>query len=267
MKKFFAFLFASLAISASALNVKVGDIVAIDDLNYEILTIDEEAKTGTAQVTKSPDAAGKLEILGEFTHYGVKFTVKAIGKFAFYNGTDHNPAITSVVLEEGIEEIGVQAFIGCYKIKELRFPSTLKSIGSSAFYCYDDYKNTVLKEVYCDAIVPPTCESGTFGFRQNASHQGYDRTIPLWVPKGSVQAYREADGWEYFNIITDGEETSTVEEIFVDVETGEEIGGDDNEQGINDVQSDKVQSTKVLVNGQLRIVRGDKVFDATGKQL
>ena len=38
-------------------------------------------------------------------------------------------------------------------------------------------------------------------------------------------------------------------------------------QGIEDVQWDDVQSTKVLINGQLFIRRGEKLFDAQGKRL
>ena len=39
----------------------------------------------------------------------------------------------------------------------------------------------------------------------------------------------------------------------------------DQAQGIEDVQGDNVQSTKVLINGNLYILRGEKVFDATGR--
>ena len=37
--------------------------------------------------------------------------------------------------------------------------------------------------------------------------------------------------------------------------------------GIEDVQSDKVQSTKVLYDGQMYILKGEKIFDAQGKQV
>ena len=35
--------------------------------------------------------------------------------------------------------------------------------------------------------------------------------------------------------------------------------------GVENVQSDNVQSTKVMINGQIFILRGDKMFDVTGK--
>ena len=37
--------------------------------------------------------------------------------------------------------------------------------------------------------------------------------------------------------------------------------------GVEDVQSDNVQSTKVLIDGRLYILRGEKMYDATGKLL
>ena len=43
-------------------------------------------------------------------------------------------------------------------------------------------------------------------------------------------------------------------------------GGEDPNQAINQVESRK-QVRKMIIDGQLRIVRGEKVFDATGRQL
>ena len=39
------------------------------------------------------------------------------------------------------------------------------------------------------------------------------------------------------------------------------------ETGLNDVQSDRVQSTKVLINGQIFIRRGEQLFDINGRQV
>lgn len=40
-----------------------------------------------------------------------------------------------------------------------------------------------------------------------------------------------------------------------------------NKQGVENVQGDKGKSYKVIIDGQLRIIRGDKMFDATGKEV
>ena len=45
-----------------------------------------------------------------------------------------------------------------------------------------------------------------------------------------------------------------------------DFDGDD-EQGIGEVQNDKVQSTKILRNGQLIILRGERQYNVLGTQL
>ena len=41
--------------------------------------------------------------------------------------------MTTLVIPEGVESIGVSAFSGCYNLTDITLPSTLKNIGSSAF--------------------------------------------------------------------------------------------------------------------------------------
>ena len=43
------------------------------------------------------------------------------------------------------------------------------------------------------------------------------------------------------------------------------IQGEEVATGIEEVQGDNVQSTKVLIDGQMYILRGEKIYDATGK--
>ena len=43
------------------------------------------------------------------------------------------------------------------------------------------------------------------------------------------------------------------------------VHGENAATGLEDVQGDNVQSTKVLINGNLYILRGEKVYDATGR--
>lgn len=40
-----------------------------------------------------------------------------------------------------------------------------------------------------------------------------------------------------------------------------------NNQGVENVQGDEGKSYKMIIDGQLRIIRGDKMFDATGKEV
>ena len=59
---------------------------------------------------------------------------------------------------------------------------------------------------------------------------------------------------------------ATYEAYTIDWGTENPGGGEDPNQAINQVESRK-QVRKMIIDGQLRIVRGEKVFDATGRQL
>ena len=61
------------------------------------------------------------------TSLSLPSSLKRIGNYVFPY------TIESVNFPEGLEEIGVGAFMGCSKIEEIKFPSTLKRIGARAF--------------------------------------------------------------------------------------------------------------------------------------
>ena len=110
--------------------------------------------------------------------------------------------------------------------------------------------------------MPPVCGEMVWGSRFNA-HDGNSRDIPLWVPKGTVLTYRAEKQWDYFNIITDGEESSIVDEQHYNPDPDAD---DPDDQAVDNVFVG-AKAHKVFIDGQLRIIRGDKVFDITGKQL
>lgn len=62
-------------------------------------------------------------------------SVKSIGKDAFYKTDDVSSNLTAVEIEEGsvLETIGEYAFYGCYKLKGVKIPASVKSIGNFAF--------------------------------------------------------------------------------------------------------------------------------------
>lgn len=247
MRKCFIFAFAVLAVSASAKDIKVGEIVEIDDINYKIISVNPNE----AEVTESPWAEGEIDILSEFTHYGQTVKVTKIGALAFYNGTYANTSITgTLTIPEGIREIEWQAFIACNRIDSISLPSTLEKVGQSVFYCYDDQPST-LHAVRCAAVMPPQCGEMVFGSRFNPQ-DGNSREAVLWVPVGTVLAYRAEKQWDFFNHIIDFEcqESSTVTE----------------EDGIEEVNS-AVQTYKRIENGQLVIERNGVRYDATGANI
>ncbi|MDR1499425.1 MAG: leucine-rich repeat domain-containing protein [Tannerellaceae bacterium] len=60
---------------------------------------------------------------------GSTYVVTAIGDYAF----DYHLEITSVVIPDGILEIGMNAFSACYSLAEVIIPNSVTSIGGRAF--------------------------------------------------------------------------------------------------------------------------------------
>ena len=55
-------------------------------------------------------------------------------RYAKHIYSDKDTEITDLVIPEGVTRIGSYAFLNCEAIKSVKFPSTLTSIGSNAFY-------------------------------------------------------------------------------------------------------------------------------------
>ena len=125
-------------------------------------------------------------------------SVKTIENAAFRN--------TSVVirdLHEGLEVIGEEAFAGCRYDDILVIPSTVTQLGP---YCFLDCG--MVSAIYSLSATPPYCGSmgaprSPFGRVSNSDTHALS-DVPLHVPVGCGDAYREADGWYTFrNIIED----------------------------------------------------------------
>ena len=96
---------------------------------------------------------------------------------------------TSVVMSNNLISIGDKAFYRCDSLTSITLPSSITSIGTEAFNkCHD------LRTVTCKATTPPTMGLAVFGD---------DKWLTaIYVPSGSVNAYKAADGWkDYASII------------------------------------------------------------------
>lgn len=92
-------------------------------------------------------------------------------------------SLTSVKLPRTLKIISNYAFEGCSSLTgDLVLPENLTSIGKSAFYDCD------FSTVYCKALTPPDINGPTY----------IKVFVPLYVPIGSADAYRAADGWKDF---------------------------------------------------------------------
>jgi hypothetical protein len=126
--------------------------------------------------------------IGNYAFYGcdklninIPNGVTSIGDYAF---SDSAINVNTIILNipETVTSIGNEAFSYRYKIQEVNIPNGVTSIGDYAFS--DCIK---LENVYCEAVTPPT--GGTDMFNNNASGR------KIYVPTGSVDAYKAANGW------------------------------------------------------------------------
>ena len=112
--------------------------------------------------------------------------VTAIGLKAFSDC----PKLASVSIPDGVISFGTNAFYGCSKLLSVTIPAKVTTIDYGAFQ-----ECSGLKEVHCKALIPVKITTFTF-YGINFS------TCKLYVPKGTADLYKIADGWKAFkNII------------------------------------------------------------------
>lgn len=85
---------------------------------------------------------------------------------------------------ENIEEIGMIAFMDCSSLESISFGDKLAVIGDNAF---DNCKS--LKSITIKSLTPPSLV-GSIG----------KTTATIYVPKESIDTYRNAEGWKKMDI-------------------------------------------------------------------
>ena len=192
-------------------------------------------------------------------------SVTTFGKWAFYNCK----ALTTMNMPESVDTIGIAAFQGCALTEPLynahlfcflptnysgsySVPDGIVMVISYSFdgrkeltsldlpesvlrLGYRTFRNcTALQSITCRAINPPTSKGESF--------EGVDKSIPLYVPAGSISSYQTADEWREF---------TNIQAI----------------PGTEDVKmtEQEMKPTKFLYNGQIFILRGDKTYTIHGQ--
>ena len=117
------------------------------------------------------------------------------------------PKLEAIWIPESVENIQFEAFYMCENLRTVNLPSRLRQIDDRAFYgCPLDSvvlpakveriareafgSNSHLSKIYSLSPTPPECYSEIFG---DVSHD-----IPVYVPVGSADLYRQAGGWNMF---------------------------------------------------------------------
>ena len=167
------------------------------------------------------------------THVEIPSSVSCIEYQAFYNCS----ALQTVNFPDGLETIGLSAFYGCSSLKQVSLPNTVRAIHSNAFdRCtalseitlgnqvetigWEAFQYSKIKEItlpsklrecgqylfaYCDqlnsitvlAVTPPRIQKDWGSMVPKNKFT----TVTLYVPAGSVDAYRSAAEWRNFKNI------------------------------------------------------------------
>ncbi|OFX67143.1 MAG: hypothetical protein A2X12_07855 [Bacteroidetes bacterium GWE2_29_8] len=217
MKQFFSILFIALfAINASAQDFTV------DGINYNITS------ANTVKVTpKTPKYFGNIAIPSSVTYNSITYSITSIGDEAFrycsglgsitipnsvtsigFFAFQNCPDLTSFIIPNSLTFIGDGAFIDCRGLKSIIIPNFVTSIGDGAFsYCKGLKSITIsnsitsigdsafhgctgLTSITCNAVIPPALGTDVF--------DDVPKTIPLYVPSISVDAYKATAQWQDF---------------------------------------------------------------------
>lgn len=109
---------------------------------------------------------------------------------SYANGAFSASSITGLTLGDNIFQINGGAFYSCTNLRKITIGKNVEAIGDGAFT-----EMWSLQTVVCLATTPPKATGTIF--------EGFDRErTVLEVPEQSVEAYRAADGWNVFRIIT-----------------------------------------------------------------
>ena len=144
-----------------------------------------------------------------------------------FNGCE---SLTDIAIPNGITHINDFALSYCTALPSLLLPASVQFIGEESFS-----ECTGLEQLTCEAVNPPYGQYHVF--------EGIDPSIPVYVPAQSVEAYRADNYWSYFNNIQAISLTP-----------------------IETITGSAPQCIKMLHNGQLLILRGDKTYTFTGAE-
>ena len=179
----------------------------VDDLKYIYLT---SSKTAIVVGRAENSVNDNIIIPSIVPINGEDYSVKSIG-----NGALRDIDIESLVISSGVETIGKEAFISCWRLRKVDLPSTITSIGDFAFYGMGNLA-TVISRISSPFVI----DKSVFASSQESHYDGSGNYISdyqkssatLYVPLNTGSSYASLEGWNMFAEIVEGELKETTYE-------------------------------------------------------
>ena len=121
----------------------------------------------------------------DLTSVTIPNSVTSIGGWAF----QYCSGLTSVTIPNSVTSIGPCTFYGCSGLTSVTIGSSVSGIGQQAFA-----ECSKLEEVYCLAENVPWANTDAF-------EKSYPEYMTLYVPTGSMNAYKTTEPWSNFGTI------------------------------------------------------------------
>ena len=199
--------------------VAAEDEKIVDGMTYEV-----NSEGTVTLVSANHSAGGRYEIPSSVVIDGVESRVTAIGENAFSGCTN----LTAVTIPSSIISIGSGAFAGCENLAELFCLGTDPIDLSSVFTRMELFDNRGI------AVFP---------------FEGVDlENCILYVPAGSLEKYRSADGWCLFKHIVEIVNYNSIETIYIVAK----------DSGMYNLQGLKASSSPIPQRHGVYIVNGKK---------
>lgn len=188
----------SIIINADGTTSSGSKFVAIDANTFYIDYIKYSINQGHLEVTGFDKIgfAGNAQFYSIVTYHGTVYEVLAIGKDAF----DHCDNLISVVIPKGIILISESAFEDCHSLTSVSISESVETIGTRALHGCKS-----LRDVHCKRQTPPTVlgSSTNGGAIEYLTNSSVYLDATLYVPQGSLSAYKAKNGWKEFGKITE----------------------------------------------------------------
>ncbi|MBR6077894.1 MAG: leucine-rich repeat domain-containing protein [Paludibacteraceae bacterium] len=153
--------------------------VAEDNSNYASIDGVLYSKDKTTVITCPHGKTGSVTIPNGVT---------SIDGHTFYGHT----GLTSITIPNSVTEISGSAFYGCTGLTSVTIGNGVTSIGRGVFTSC-----TGLTSMTVEATNPPSCDVNKYNLGLGMPNYN----IPLYVPAGSVDAYKAAKEWKRFTNI------------------------------------------------------------------